>query len=450
MGLPDITEEAVLAAIEEFDRLGRAQFLSRYGFSRARGYFCLYNGREYDSKALVGAAHGYATGIALRPRDFSGGEATVIKALRQLGFTTSSPDNAGRSDKAPSLQGIESLSEEVTSSRRTLAPDSRDHRAPTVVPTDAERGGAAAISLQAPTLRTRPHEESTAAEERSRRLAIWAELRRNPEWPDLPPRTVRALGAYGGAQGVWVDKERTKLISPDGVAVGILHTGRHYADDLAPEAIVYHYPNTRRPPSRDAGEVAAVKNCRNLRIPLFVVTETRRGTRRVVDLAWVADYDDDSRLFLIEFGEEPSDGVDVSIADSPFQVQVARKRTRSAIERAERDPGFKFQVHKRFHGRCAVTGISVSEMLEAAHVVPVARGGSDDPRNGLLLTADLHRAFDAWLWAINPEDRSIMTRPQGPTLQAMGKLPERLPVGTPLPNPEALSWRAYEFSKRYQ
>jgi len=47
------------------------------------------DGRLYDSKAIVGAAHGYEFPLAgpLRTGDFSGGEATVTRKLEELGFT---------------------------------------------------------------------------------------------------------------------------------------------------------------------------------------------------------------------------------------------------------------------------------------------------------------------------------------------------------------------------
>jgi hypothetical protein len=58
MGLKDITDrQAVLRAIEEFDDLGREGFLSKYGFGTATGYFVSAGGKEYDSKAIAGAAH---------------------------------------------------------------------------------------------------------------------------------------------------------------------------------------------------------------------------------------------------------------------------------------------------------------------------------------------------------------------------------------------------------
>ncbi|QJR35213.1 DUF3427 domain-containing protein [Gemmatimonas groenlandica] len=81
--------EAVLRAIAEFDSLGREAFLAKYGFGRAREFFLFYNGRFYDSKAIVGAAHGVSSvsGVPLAASDFSGGEQTVKKTLNTLGFT---------------------------------------------------------------------------------------------------------------------------------------------------------------------------------------------------------------------------------------------------------------------------------------------------------------------------------------------------------------------------
>jgi 5-methylcytosine-specific restriction protein A len=88
MGLRDITRGAVLAAIDEYDQLGQDEFLVKYGFDRARSYLLIHNGRAYDSKAIVGVAHGFLPGEqALAARDFSGGEATVGQLLRRLGFT---------------------------------------------------------------------------------------------------------------------------------------------------------------------------------------------------------------------------------------------------------------------------------------------------------------------------------------------------------------------------
>ncbi|GAA0946912.1 HNH endonuclease signature motif containing protein [Actinocorallia libanotica] len=84
----DLTAAAVHSALLEFDDLGREAFLAKYGFHRARKFFVRHEGREYDSKAIAGAAHGYLPGTApLRASEFSGGESHVVGVLRALGFT---------------------------------------------------------------------------------------------------------------------------------------------------------------------------------------------------------------------------------------------------------------------------------------------------------------------------------------------------------------------------
>jgi 5-methylcytosine-specific restriction protein A len=88
MALSDITRGAVIQAIGEYDRLSQEGFLERYGFDRARQYLLVHDGKRYDSKAIVGAAHGFLPGARpLAAGEFSGGEATVGRLLRRLGFT---------------------------------------------------------------------------------------------------------------------------------------------------------------------------------------------------------------------------------------------------------------------------------------------------------------------------------------------------------------------------
>lgn len=82
--------DAVRAAIAEFDNVGRTRFLAKYGFGKSREYMLRDSatGRLYDSKAIVGAAYGYAfpDDGPLRAEDFSGGESTVERILVSLGF----------------------------------------------------------------------------------------------------------------------------------------------------------------------------------------------------------------------------------------------------------------------------------------------------------------------------------------------------------------------------
>lgn len=87
--LTDITWNAVLAAIREFDVLGRDAFLEKYGFRPAKRYLVSHEGRLYDSKAVAGVAHGFLPGRSpLKPSEFSGGVGAgqAARVLRDLGF----------------------------------------------------------------------------------------------------------------------------------------------------------------------------------------------------------------------------------------------------------------------------------------------------------------------------------------------------------------------------
>lgn len=90
MPLSELTDPAaVQAAIQEYDHIGQAQFLEKYGFGASRSYYLIHNGKSYDSKAIAGAAYGYQfpTRGPLLASDFSGGENSIRAPLEKLGFT---------------------------------------------------------------------------------------------------------------------------------------------------------------------------------------------------------------------------------------------------------------------------------------------------------------------------------------------------------------------------
>lgn len=242
---------------------------------------------------------------------------------------------------------------------------------------------------------------SAVEAELAARLDAYRRLQASPNYPLLTPAEVRAVGAYGGAQGVWVNKARTSRLIECGVAVGLLHTGRHYADDLDEGGVLYHYPRTRRAGVRDEGEILAIKAAQQMRMPVFVVSES--GPRRRVRLGWVKEVDDVARVALVLF-DEPSGELSMRpTTGDVFVTEDERRRRVLSVNRWERDPQFAFYALRRYGGSCALTGIRVPNMLEAAHVVPVARGGSDDVGNSLVLNVALHRAFDAHLWVVHPD-----------------------------------------------
>ncbi len=129
--------DSVLAAVAEYDALGREAFLEKYGYGKAEQYFIEIDGRRYDSKAIVGAAFGFEFPEqgALRPNEFNGGAATVAPLVRRLGLrvTVDPPD---KPDSASLRDLLEATLVEVASTGEDRSDRLRDlvvERLPAVI-----------------------------------------------------------------------------------------------------------------------------------------------------------------------------------------------------------------------------------------------------------------------------------------------------------------------------
>jgi putative restriction endonuclease len=102
----------------------------------------------------------------------------------------------------------------------------------------------------------------------------------------------------------------------------------------------------------------------------------------------------------------------VELANQPFALakpEVVRVETRQ--NRIARDSAFREVVRSQYGWLCAISRIALAtpsmlHEVEAAHVVPLDAGGTDDIRNGMALTQTIHWAFDHGLMGVRP-DRTI-------------------------------------------
>ena len=263
----------------------------------------------------------------------------------------------------------------------------------------------------------------------------------------LSPQLLRELGVYGGAQGIWVDTERTRGIDgAGGITVSLLHTGRHYSDELSADGVLYHYPRTGRPPGRDRSEVEATKVAGRLRLPVFVVTPGRTSSSRNVHKGWIEGWDDEAELFLVTFAEDPPARPPSDAGESPFVLESEITRSRRSVVARPNQQRFKFAVLKLYGPICAVCDFPVTDLLQAAHLRGKAEGGSDDPRNGLVLCALHHLAYDRGLFAIEPTSLELRALPAGPDPAALRLSRRSLQHLPKKPHLEALqyawtSWR---------
>ncbi len=91
-----VTRHNVLQAISEYDQRGSEAFLDLYGFQPAAGYPLVHEGHEYDSRAVLGVAHRFATGRLATTEEFHGGMQDAVAILRKRGFVVTEPASAPR------------------------------------------------------------------------------------------------------------------------------------------------------------------------------------------------------------------------------------------------------------------------------------------------------------------------------------------------------------------
>ena len=105
-------------------------------------------------------------------------------------------------------------------------------------------------------------------------------------------------------------------------------------------------------------------------------------------------YADDSATvaWLEETTENPEKG-----DEDREDFSGERKRTVKSYAALTRNHRFRRNVLNAYHQTCAVTGLQL-ELLDAAHILPVAiKGSTDATNNGLALAPTYHRALDTGL-----------------------------------------------------
>jgi putative restriction endonuclease len=130
----------------------------------------------------------------------------------------------------------------------------------------------------------------------------------------------------------------------------------------------------------------------------------------------------------------------------PFVRPVLERLTR----RPFRDVAFRRRVREAYDYRCAVSGLRLRNgggrpEVQAAHIRPVERGGSDAVRNGLALSGTLHWMFDRGLISVAEDHRVLVSRNKVPAEVVRRLLPESGRLILPRderdwPHPANLRW----------
>ena len=108
---------------------------------------------------------------------------------------------------------------------------------------------------------------------------------------------------------------------------------------------------------------------------------------------------------------------DITISEPPISIEeeieeiiTERRLVEVRSTTRIRNSAFRKAVLKAHGYKCACCGVDIPELLEAAHIVPVANDGTDHPSNGNALCPTHHSAFDRHYFTLEPGSRKLILK----------------------------------------
>ncbi len=360
MTMADIkSRKEILAAIAEFDRLGRDRFLKKYKFGPSRSYWLAHQNKRYDSKAIIGAARGYARPDLgpMTADEFSGGEATVRRKLEELGFVV----GVVASDKT---------------SADKLAQGSR-----AFLLTWKESGW--------------PH---------SNILRMLREFERQGYVEE--PWRLRAYRQAKPGDRVWVLKQGT---GPKGIfGVGQIvsaprlgNSGSGKQQMMAPIRFS-QFADPKKQLLIGDKEIHQILSETQIRAQASGYPLSNEQIQ-VLEQRLPSESGAAPLILAADSDEQPF---------NPSNIADARERISRTIAQRRGQKAFRDLLIAAYEGKCAITGCNVLDVLEAAHIYPYRGPDTNKASNGLLLRADIHTLFDCSLIAIDPATLKVIVAPQ--------------------------------------
>jgi putative restriction endonuclease len=243
--------------------------------------------------------------------------------------------------------------------------------------------------------------------------------------------SIRTVFPRKGAK-VWYDDQRE------------VHQQIYDGDDVVDYAFMGQ--------NADAAENRWLRDAMINRTPFIYFLGTSPGMYQAIIPTFIVDWDATSLKAKLSFGLAGEARADPS--ESVAERRYALRQVKTRLHQAS----FRAAVITAYGGRCALSGIPESRLLDAAHIAADndEKMGQPIVTNGLPLSKLHHAAFDSHLIGISPDyrivvsDRLLSIR-DGPSLEALKGihggtlLPPRRPKDQP--DRDRLAARFEEFRK---
>jgi hypothetical protein len=138
-------------------------------------------------------------------------------------------------------------------------------------------------------------------------------------------------------------------------------------------------------------------------------------------------------------GDEDADEAVLEIQHSDLPSIVARQKVVTQVLSRTGQAAFRNLVMGAYNSRCIVTGETIPNILEAAHIVPVSEHGADHENNSFCMRVDIHRLYDSGNLRIMPGGAIVKSEVMQ-TSPNYGFLPTAIEVPA-FVNPANLTWR---------
>ncbi len=115
------------------------------------------------------------------------------------------------------------------------------------------------------------------------------------------------------------------------------------------------------------------------------------------------------------------------IRESDLTVSIERQKIQTTMYARPLQARFRNEILIAYNLACAITGVALPAVLEAAHIIPVSNNGQDYVNNGLCLRSDIHRLFDTGHLRIDIDGNLYLSESAG-LIQNYGSLPKKIQI----------------------